>query len=225
MSRHLDVCEYPRTGDLDRCICEAVILRTCFFATALIIAVQLLVLWFDNSIALGADTVHVGSDLTVIGGYWFASIAGLYYRFSTRTERRKWAAYGAIAILLGAAMTLPFEVYDRFVDPRDMGTASILVAAIFGGAGNLYVHQKLHQIPREHHDHLHSSAEWHVVIDIAASVVVGVSALARMAANATGAGLTLALYVDPMGGVLVICLMVFAAGILLRKVRSGESVL
>lgn len=118
-------------------------LRTAFFLTIVILAVEVAGGIASHSLALLSDAGHVLTDLIALGLAWFATAqAG-----RPPNERKTYGYHrtGILTALLNAAtlivivLAIAYEAYRRFQQPQEVTPALMFVAAAVGIVVNLYI--------------------------------------------------------------------------------------
>ncbi|MBX5437354.1 MAG: cation transporter [Alicyclobacillaceae bacterium] len=153
-------------------------MRTAFWLTCVILAVELAGGWLSGSLALWSDASHVLTDLGAIGLSWYAlrmaqrpPTARMTFGYQ-RTGILAALANAATLVLLAAGITS--EAIRRLAHPAPVHGWALFAAAGVGLALNLYMGLTLHRAK----DLNISSAALHMLSDAAASAAVLVSGAA-----------------------------------------------
>lgn len=154
-------------------------LRTAFFLTAVILAVELAGGIISHSLALLSDAGHVFTDIVALGLAWFATVQA-----EKPADARNTYGYHRTGILaaLANAVTLvlivgviAFEAIRRLQQPPEVTPWPLFVSATVGILVNLYIARSLRQ---EGGDNLNvRAAVLHVLGDVGASAGVVVAAV------------------------------------------------
>lgn len=143
-----------------------------------ILAMELFGAWLSGSLALLSDAAHVLADLLSLLMSWIA----LHMSFRRPTPTRTFGLHrleilAALAnglLLIGMALWIGKEAWQRFWAPPEIQTNIMLVIAVLGFIGNGLVARRLAS-------HLHDlnvrSAYWHVLGDMLASLGVLAAAI------------------------------------------------
>lgn len=155
---------------------------------AWVIVVSLLILageviggWISNSLALLSDAGHVLTDTLSLALSLIASI--ISHQPAGRKATYGYHRIGVLAAtvngitLVGVAVSIFFEAYERFMTPPVVQTGIMLTIATIGLVGNLVMALILKS---EHHDLNIKSAWLHVVYDTISSVGVIAAGLVIM---------------------------------------------
>lgn len=152
-------------------------LRTAFFLTALILAVELVAGLLSHSLALLSDAGHVFTDIVALGLAWFATVQAVRPADAAKTygyhRTGILAALANAVTLIVIVLVIAYEAYRRFQHPEAVTPALMFVAAAVGIVVNLYIGFGLR---RERAENLNvRAAMLHVFGDVAASagVIVG----------------------------------------------------
>ena len=191
-------------------------LRTGFYLTLLLLAIEIVGGLLSHSLALLSDAGHMLTDAAALGLAWFAAVQ------ATRpaNERRTFGYHrvGILSALINGmtlvliAAGISFEAYRRFNHPQRVAPGVMIVAALLAIAINLYIGMGLHGAG---HGNLNArAAALHVFGDIGASVGVIVGAVAIVLTGAT--------WVDPLVSVLIAVLIAFGA---LRLILEAGNIL
>lgn len=143
-----------------------------FVVTLVVLIVQLAGWHYSNSLALLGDSAHVFSDLMAMG----ASLSALYLALRAPTARRTFGFHrvevfaalfnGVLLVLM--ALIIAYEAFQRFGTGYTISGAPMLLTALFGLLGNLYVAYHL-----QHEENLNvRSAFMHAAGDALSSVGV-----------------------------------------------------
>jgi cobalt-zinc-cadmium efflux system protein len=168
--------------------------------------------WWSGSLALAADAGHMLSDVGALALAFFAAwVAG-------RPAGRRWtyghvraeilAALAQGLALLGVAVAIGIEAFERMAAPPEVAGPALLVVAAFGLAINLLC---LWILAEESHHSLSVRGAWlHVLSDTLGSI-------GAIAAGVLiwGFGMRLA---DPIASLAICALVLFSAWHLLREV-------
>ncbi|MFH0737887.1 MAG: cation diffusion facilitator family transporter [Candidatus Micrarchaeota archaeon] len=151
-----------------------------FLVTFLVLIVQLIGWHYSNSLALLGDTGHVLSDALSIG----ASLTAMWLAMRAPTSRRTFgfhrvevfaALFNGILLTAMAGLIL-YEAYVRFGTGYQVDWMPMLLTAVFGLAGNIYVVYQL-----QHDENLNvRSAFLHAAGDALSSVGVILGAVLIM---------------------------------------------
>lgn len=146
------------------------------FVTLCILVGQILVVYYSKSIAVGVDTVHVSSDLSVLLGGLLVAIASISITpKKSANVRRIFTFLGLLLLAVGAYYSL-YEIHLRMVNPVMIDKPwAVFLTGLIGGAGNKFVHFLLEKIPKEDQGHDHKVMSLHVLFDMALSAIVSIS--------------------------------------------------
>jgi cobalt-zinc-cadmium efflux system protein len=178
-------------------------MKTAFFITLFILAVEFVGAYFSHSLALLSDAGHVLTDLAAIGLAWYA----MQQSQKAPTEHLTYGYHrsGILAALLNAvsliviALVILWEAYDRMQSPEPVGSTWMFISASVGLVLNLYLGFGLSK-----EDNINvRAAVLHMLGDAAASAGVIVGGLIILA---TGWYV-----VDPILSVLIAFLIAFGA--------------
>ena len=149
-------------------------LRTAFFLTAIILAVELAGGLLSHSLALLSDAGHVLTDIVALGLAWWATMQA-----ERPADARKTYGYHRTGILAALAnaitlllivLAIAYEAVRRFQHPETVTPTLMFVSAAVGIAVNLYIAFGLR---KEGGENLNTRAALlHVLGDIGASVGV-----------------------------------------------------
>ena len=200
-------------------------LRTGFYLTLLLLAVEIAGGLISHSLALLSDAGHMLTDAAALGLAWFAAVQATrpangrrtfgYHRVGILS-----ALINGITLVLIAA-GISFEAFQRFHHPQHVAPGVMIVAALVAIAINLYIGTRLHASA---HSNLNArAATLHVFGDVGASIGVVVGAVAIALTGAT--------WVDPLVSALIAVLIALGAlrlileagNILLESTPSGVS--
>jgi cobalt-zinc-cadmium efflux system protein len=152
-------------------------LRTAFFLTVIILAVELTGGVLSHSLALLSDAGHVLTDIVALGLAWYATAQA-----ARPADARNTYGYHRIGILAALAnavtlivivLAIAYEAIGRFQHPETVTPALMFVSAAVGIAVNLYI---AFGLQKEGSENLNNRAALlHVLGDIGASagVIVG----------------------------------------------------
>lgn len=183
-----------------------------FLVTFVVLIVQLAGWHYSNSLALLGDSAHVFSDIIAMG----ASLSAMWLALRTPTARRTFgfhrlevfaALFNGVLLLLMSAL-IAYEAFQRIGGGHAINSLPMLLTALVGLAGNLYVVYHL-----QHEENLNvRSAFMHAAGDALSSVGVILGAIAIMF---TG------LYViDVVVSLLISAIILFSAYTILRSSLS-----
>lgn len=151
-----------------------------FFLSFLVLAVLFVGGWLSGSLALMADAGHVVTDIAALGLSWYATRQALKPADPMRTfgyhRTGILAALANAVSLILIAIYIAYEAYHRFLDPHEVHSGIMIVAAAIGMVINLGIGFGL-QGESEHNLNVRS-AFLHVMGDAAASAGVIVGAIA-----------------------------------------------
>lgn len=205
METHLRDC------DVQNCSCEErrykVIMKYC----AVIVAVQLVGYVLSVSFSLLSDTIHVGID------FWAAGVAFMVARY-VRLHRQfeKQLRFGGavlhIILLYVAAWQIIEEGLEKLIQPNQVVSGYLLVAAAIGGYLNIRQKTILHKITDKTTDTFWWM-NWHIISDLLGNVAV------------VSAGLVIwfsgYLLADPIASFVVAALMLSALPIfIIHKIQA-----
>lgn len=149
-------------------------LRTAFFLTALILAVELAGGLLSHSLALLSDAGHVLTDIVALGLAWYATVQA--ERPADAEKTYGYHRTGILAALANAitllliVIAIAYEAVRRFQHPETVTPTLMFVSAAVGIAVNLYIAFGLR---KEGGENLNTRAALlHVLGDIGASVGV-----------------------------------------------------
>lgn len=184
-------------------------MRTAFFLTLLIFAVEVAGGILSHSLALLSDAGHVLTDIAALGLAWYAlrqaekpSDQGMtfgYYRSGILA-----ALANAVTLIL-VTLWILWEAYHRFLHPEHVAPGWMFVSAGVGLVVNLYMGLGMHG----DHDLNVKSAVLHMLGDAAASAGVIVGGVIML--------LTHWYLVDPILSVLIAVLIAFGATRIVRQ--------
>ncbi|MCL6549231.1 MAG: cation diffusion facilitator family transporter, partial [Alicyclobacillus sp.] len=147
-------------------------MRTAFWLTLMILAVEAAGGWLSGSLALWSDASHVLTDLGAIALSWYA--VRMSGRPATARMTFGYHRIGILAALANAvtliviAAVIASEAVRRLAHPAPVHGWALFAAAAVGLALNLYMGLRLH----EAEDLNLSSAALHMLSDAAASAAV-----------------------------------------------------
>lgn len=200
--------------------------------TLVMMAVEIVVGWFSNSMALLADGFHMSSHAVAIGLSAWAYGAARRHASDPRFAFGTWkievlGGFASAVFLLGVVALMVYGSVERLFRPEPihypeamavavLGLVVNLVCALILGQAHDHGHHHGHAHGHDHHDHHHDlnlkSAYLHVVADAATSV-------AAIAALAGGWWLGWA-WLDPvMGLVGAVLVAVWAKGLIAETSR------
>jgi cation diffusion facilitator family transporter len=192
--------------------------------TAVMMVVEIVGGWRNNSMALLADGWHMSSHALALGLAVFAYGAARRYAHDTRFAFGTWkievlAGYTSAVILVGVAGLMLFQSAERLISPTPIHYDEAIAIAVAGPIVNLVCAWLLagdhgHDAHPSHHDHDHHhhdlnlrSAYLHVLADAATSVF---AILALSGGKFWGAA-----WLDPVMGIVGAALVaVWAYGLL-----------
>ena len=181
---------------------------------AIVAAQQAVLIIYSKSLTLLGDTIHASSDLVAIYiGSLFVALLALRCSTAQELSVRKIFAYAGIALLVGGAFYVLVEAHERMSAPVYNQSWLVLMIAIIGGAGNVWIHRLLEKIPNKEHNHTHATFSLHVISDMLLSAAVAISWIATFAFGWAHA--------DPILSVAVAGYMLFLSGTLFTKVQNG----
>lgn len=165
-------------------------LRLGFLLTIAILLVEVVGAILSHSLALFSDAGHVLTDTIALGLAWFA--AAQAERPSNQRRTFGYHRLGILAALfngltlIGVAVFIGYEAYQRLRAPVEVHPNIMMVAAIVAIAVNLFIASRLHGS-----ENLNSRAAMlHAIGDIGASLAVVVGAVIIALTNAS--------WVDPV---------------------------
>lgn len=206
--------------------------RWVMWITLVMMAVEIVVGWFSNSMALLADGFHMSSHAVAIGLSAWAYGAARRHASDPRFAFGTWkievlGGFASAVFLLGVVALMVYGSVERLFRPEPihypeamavavLGLVVNLVCALILGQAHDHGHHHGHAHGHDHHDHHHDlnlkSAYLHVVADAATSV-------AAIAALAGGWWLGWA-WLDPvMGLVGAVLVAVWAKGLIAETSR------
>jgi len=149
-------------------------LRTAFFLTAIILAVELAGGLLSHSLALLSDAGHVLTDIVALGLAWYATVQA--ERPADAKNTYGYHRTGILAALANAVtlilivIAIAYEAIQRFQHPETVTPMLMFVSAAVGIAVNLYI---AFGLQKEGGENLNNRAALlHVLGDIGASVGV-----------------------------------------------------
>lgn len=183
-----------------------------FLVTLAVLLVQLAGWHYSNSLALLGDSAHVFSDVLAMG----ASLLAMWLAMRAATSRRTFgfhrvevfaAAFNGL-LLVAMALLIAYEAFQRLGTGYEINGLPMLLTALIGLAGNIYVAWHL-----QHEENLNvRSAFMHAAGDALSSVGVIVGAAAIV--------LTGQYAIDIAVSLLVSGLIMFSAYSILRSSLS-----
>ncbi|HEX8731409.1 MAG TPA: cation diffusion facilitator family transporter [Ktedonobacterales bacterium] len=178
-------------------------LRLGFLLTAGILLVEVAGGLLSHSLALLSDAGHVLTDVVALGLAWFAAAqaerpANNHRTFGYHRVGILVAFFNGLT-LVGIALVIAFEAWQRLREPVAVHPGIMLVAALVAIGVNLFIARRLHGS-----ENLNSRAALlHAVGDIGASVAVVIGAAVIALTGAT--------WVDPVISVAIAVLIAFGA--------------
>ncbi|RTL19421.1 MAG: cation transporter [Burkholderiales bacterium] len=206
--------------------------RWVMWITLVMMAVEIVVGWFSNSMALLADGFHMSSHAVAIGLSAWAYGAARRHASDPRFAFGAWkievlGGFASAVFLLGVVALMVYGSVERLFRPEPihypeamavavLGLVVNLVCALILGQAHDHGHHHGHAHGHDHHDHHHDlnlkSAYLHVVADAATSV-------AAIAALAGGWWLGWG-WLDPMMGLVgAVLVAVWAKGLIAETSR------
>jgi len=186
----------------------------CSGITAVVLIVQGIVSFLANSLALGSDTIHVGSDLAAMLGALIVTYRELNMSHDAQHQMKTRFAYFAMLLLVFGSLTVFMEAWERWQVPQDVLSLWVMAVAFAGLLGNAWAHQILHSVPHEDRDVVHRGAHLHVLSDMLLSVAVIVAAGVTY--------LTGWMQADALTSAAIALYMLFLAYRLFTRVRKGD---
>lgn len=179
------------------------------------IGAQISLVLASGSLALRADTFHLGSDSIFTAGAFAVSLLGL--ALSQKWDKRVHQTFALIGIglLLYGAYHVSSEAALRSVHPQNIATGWALAGGVLGGLGSVLVYAIFHNTKKCRHDHVHTVFKWHVVFDFLFSVAVVYSASHAIITGAES--------IDTSISVWLARFMFVLSGYLFAKVQSGQT--
>ncbi|MDE3229224.1 MAG: cation transporter, partial [Chloroflexota bacterium] len=178
-------------------------LRLGFLLTAGILLVEVAGGLLSHSLALFSDAGHVLTDVVALGLAWFAAAqaerpANNHRTFGYHRVGILVAFFNGLT-LVGIALVIAFEAWQRLRAPVAVHPGIMLVAALVAIGVNLFIARQLHGS-----ENLNSRAALlHAVGDIGASIAVVIGAAVIALTGAT--------WVDPIISVAIAVLIAFGA--------------
>jgi cobalt-zinc-cadmium efflux system protein len=186
-------------------------LRTAFFLTVVILAVELTAGLLSHSLALLSDAGHVFTDIVALGLAWFATVqAGRPADAAKTYGYHRTGILAALAnsvTLIVIVLAIVYEAYQRFQHPQAVTPGLMFVAAAVGIAVNLYIGVGLR---REGAENVNvRAATLHVFGDVGASLGVIIGGIVIMLTGWYGA--------DPLISIFIALLIARGAWDILRE--------
>jgi len=134
---------------------------------------------YSGSLALLSDSGHLLADLLALLLAWYASYLATRAVTETKTygyrrAEEMAAVVNSVSLLILSGLIL-WEAYQRFQAPEPIKTGPLLIFALIGLLGNLYMVSLLHQ---DRDKNLNLKAAWlHVLGDTLGSVAVVANAI------------------------------------------------
>lgn len=185
-------------------------LRQALIITASFMVVEFVGGWWTNSLALIADAGHMLTDAAALG----LSLFAIWFIRRPATPEKTYGYFRVEILaalingvaLVGIALAVLYESYERFLRPQEVKSLEMLLIGSLGLVANLASAYVLHS---SHLDNLNvRGALLHVIGDVLGSVAVIVAALAMRLAGAYWA--------DPAVSALVSLLILASAWKLVR---------
>ena len=149
----------------------------------LIVAAEVAAGLVAGSLGLISDAVHNFTDMAALGITWFALVQAKKPPTAEKTfgYHRTGILTALVNSLLMVAVTIWifYEAYRRFLDPRPVGGALVIVTAMLALCANLVIVSALRH--RAHGDINIRSAVLHLLSDAAASAAVAVAGIVILA--------------------------------------------
>ncbi len=161
---HFDGCTTP-----DSCWCEIKRYWLVFILAAIIFAAEVVGGIISGSLALLADAGHVFTDAGAI----LVSIVTAHFVRTKRWREHSVRSVGGIInafLLLGVALWIGMEGYDRIDYPREIASKTMIVIAALGTLGNWAQYYVLGTLEEEHVTH--KAMRLHILSDLLQSVAV-----------------------------------------------------
>ncbi len=150
------------------CLCEVKRYLLIFGIAILILAVEIAGGIISQSLALLADAGHVFTDMSATT---ISIIVAYYVRCGTNEERTRKIGGYINALLLGCiTIWIAIEAIDRFQNPREIGSITMITVAVLGTIGN-YIQHKIMESANEEHV-THESMKLHIQSDLLQSMGV-----------------------------------------------------
>lgn len=208
------MCEHHHSSPARNVKAEAARYAKGSLITLGVLVGQIGVILYSPMLTLKADSVHVGSDLTVMVGSLVVTLLILSNFKINNDKLRKRFAYVGITLLIVGAFYVLTEAHDKMINPEYNPSIWIPVVAALGGLGNLWVHKILGGAPEQEHNHTHNVLSAHVLSDIFLSAVVVVAWGLMFAFGWVKA--------DPLLSAAVACYMLFLSGRLFEKIKNDK---
>jgi len=157
-------------------------LKLALLFTSIVLIVEVVGGILANSLALLSDAAHMLTDVFSLGLSWLAlRIATQPFTHTKTYGYHRMEIFAALIngiLLLGMALGILWEAVQRFQNPIEVHSPTVLVVALLGLATNLVVIYFLKDSAHGHsHDLNLKSAFYHVLGDMLASVAVIIGAI------------------------------------------------
>lgn len=129
---------------------------------------QYIILRYVDSLALKGDTIHSGSDFTVLLGMSLLILYALRNGASSRKIEFWWLLF-AVLLLAGGGSWIFVQSIFRIMHPVPFFGLAVLLTAALGMLGNYWAHRELSQIKGRERDAKAKNAHDHVRMDFAIS--------------------------------------------------------
>lgn len=192
--------------------------RIAFFVGLAVILLQGLGTYLSGSLALFADTIHVVSDIASLGLSWLAGMMAMrphshrrsygYYRMEVL------AALANAVVLIVIAGFIAFEAHQRWTQPHEIHTYTMLIFASLGFVANLIMLAILHS-SRSSNLNIRG-AYLHLLGDTVSSLIVILSAVLMGFGGAIWLDALASLFVSAMIAVLAFRLLRQSVHVLLE---------
>ncbi|MCX9083896.1 MAG: cation diffusion facilitator family transporter [Candidatus Methanoperedens sp.] len=178
-------------------------LKIAIILTTLIFFLELAGGILSNSLALLSDSAHVLMDVVaLLLTYGAIRISERPSNSNMTFGYHRFEIFAALInglTIIGIAIFIFYEAYDRILDPPAVKGQEVLVIALIGLAVNAWVAVKLHG----HHDLNIKGAYLHVIGDALASIAVIAGAVVIIFTGRT--------IVDPLLGILIGAMLLYGA--------------
>ena len=150
------------------CLCEIKRYLLIFGIAILILAIEIIGGIISQSLALLADAGHVFTDTSATT---ISIIVAYYVRYGANEEHTRKIGGYINALLLGCiTIWIAIEAIDRFQNPREIGSITMITVAVLGTIGN-YIQHKIIESANEEHV-THESMKLHIRSDLLQSMGV-----------------------------------------------------
>lgn len=132
----------------------------------------------SKSMSLEADAWHVLTDaMAFLVGIVALLLPILNYHKFNKDERDQFSNYIQILLLLVIAVWIPYEAFDRYLEPKEVAGKIVFIVALFGGVCNFIQIYFLERTAGEDKGKNHFGISSHVRSDLYQSVGVVASGL------------------------------------------------